>query len=406
MKKLMTVLLCVIFAISVIYHPVTALAVNGEHDCDSNADIVSSDVIDETAPPEEEIPCVPISEINLDDDLAFLADYGVIIPNEYLDVEDLNELIRGNVDYIRNNNYRPLLTNFKFVNFFKNQVAAATAEHDGVDIDSLRIDSGETTRYTLVDSTKYGSWKGYYISTNCYGYALGKKNLNEWPGYFGDDPIYEFHVRRYIMAGDIASVADLFADDLRALGYNVKQTTSAPSATTLSSSGNVVFCVRICKGDPRSDTDPGDFHFMRYNQTAKGWVHKPSDTHVLKYKYQNAGAKTWTNECIDDSGVTYGPGIYYDSDIYYFVCTPHSHIFEEVTSTGDTSVHYCRCILCGKVYSQAHRLNSSGSACTVCGRKPPFTSLKSVGGEGFEAALPQTNHEAFMRKLYPDNNDQ
>ncbi len=80
MKKIMTVLLCVIFAISVIYHPVTALAVNGEHDCDPNAEIVSSDVIDETVPPEEEIPCVPISEIDLDDDLAFLADYGVTIP--------------------------------------------------------------------------------------------------------------------------------------------------------------------------------------------------------------------------------------------------------------------------------------------------------------------------------------
>lgn len=392
MKKIMTVLLCVIFAISAIYHPVTALAVNGEHDCDPNAEIVSSDVIDETVPPEEEIPCVPISEINLDEDLAFLADYGVTIPTEYLEVEDLNELIRGNVNYIRNNNYRPSLTNFKFVNFFKKQVAAATAEHDGVDIDSLRIDSGEATRYTLVDSTKYGSWKSYYASTNCYGYALGQKKLDDWPGHFGDDSIYRFHVRRYIMAGDIESVASLFEKDLKALGYNVKKSTSAPSATTLSSSGNVVFCIRICQGDPLSDTNKGDFHFMRYNQTAKGWVHKPSDTHVLKYKYQNVGAKSWTNECIDDSGVTYGPGIYYDSDIYYFVCTPHSHISEEVTSTGDTSAHNCRCILCGKIYSQAHRLNSYGSACTVCGRKPPFTSLKSVGGEGFEAVLPQTDY--------------
>ena len=101
MKKTLAVFLCVIFAISVIYYLLATLPVNDEHDCNSNTDISSSDHIDETAPPEEGIPCVPISEIDLDEDLAFLVDYDVVVPNIYLEVEDLNGLIRETIDYVR-----------------------------------------------------------------------------------------------------------------------------------------------------------------------------------------------------------------------------------------------------------------------------------------------------------------
>ena len=90
MKKSLTVFPCVISAILVIYHLLATLSVNDEHNCVTNTDIVSPDRIDETAPPEEEIPYVPISEIDLDEDLAFLVDYDVVVPNIYLEVEDLN----------------------------------------------------------------------------------------------------------------------------------------------------------------------------------------------------------------------------------------------------------------------------------------------------------------------------
>ena len=395
MKKLMTVLLCVIFAISVIYHPVTALAVNGEHDCDSNADIVSSDVIDETAPPEEEIPCVPISEINLDDDLAFLADYDVSVPDCYAGDADLNELIRKTVVYARANDYYAPAYNFTVLAFMADQIANATAKHDGVDTELLRSDSSEPTRYTLVNSTKYGNWKTYYESTNCYGYALGKK-VRRNPGFY-DGNFSEDQLKSCLESENIEPIADAFASDLRKLGYTVRYSTNIPSSGTLSNTSNVVICLRI--GD-------GDYHFMRYNQTAKGWVHKPSIYQVLKYKYQMAGNTIWSSELITSSGVVVPPVYYYDSNIYYFICTPHSHISEEVTGTGNTSAHTCLCILCGKVFYQAHTINASGSACIVCGRKPPFTKSRLIGGVGFEIALPQMNHEAFMRKLYPDNNDQ
>lgn len=403
MKKLMTVLLCVIFAISVIYHPVTALAVNGEHDCDPNADIVSSDVIDETVPPEEEIPCVPISEIDLDDDLAFLADYEVSIPSVYLDAEDLNGSIRAAVDYARNNNYRWRTINVVQAYLFYKQIAIATAKHDGVDIGALRSDSGEPTRYTLVDSTKYGSWKVYYENTNCYGYALGKKGVRRNIGYFSGK-LSHLQFLNYMTNGNVKGLALAFEEDLKSLGYSVTSSISAPSATTLSNANNVVICLRIHKGDPTDDKDPGDFHFMRYNQTAKGWVHKPGITQVLKYNKQAVNSSKWSNEGMLWDGIPYPPDMYYDSVIYYFVCTPHRHISEEVTGTGNTSAHTCLCILCGKVFYQAHTPNASGSACTVCGRKPPFTSLRFVGGEGFEAALPQMNHDAFLRKFNHDNN--
>ena len=395
MKKLMTVLLCVIFAISVIYHPVTALAVNGEHDCGPNADIVSSDVIDETVPPEEEIPCVPISEIDLDDDLAFLADYDVSIPDCYVGNAALNELIRKTVVYARANDYYAPAYNFTVLAFMADQIANATAKHDGVDTELLHSDSGEPTRYTLVNSTKYGKWKTYYETTNCYGYALGKK-IRQNPGFYDGDFTYNELVT-CLQTGNIKSIADTFASDLRKLGYTVRYSTNIPSSGTLSNANNVVICLRICEDD---------YHFMRYNQTAKGWVHKPSTFHVLKYKHQMAGTTEWSNERITSSGVVEPPDCYYDSSVYYFICTPHKHISEEVTGTGDASAHTCLCILCGKDFYQAHSPNASGSACIVCGRKPPFTSLKFVGGEGFEAALPQTNHDAFLRKFYHDNNNQ
>ena len=399
----MTVFLCVIFAISVIYHPATSLAVNDEHDCDPNADIVSSDFIDETAPPEEEIPCVPISEIDLDDDLAFLADYGVSIPKTYLDRDDLNGLIHEIVDYVRKNNYHLPISNVQQIAFFYAQIESATAAYDGVDIEALRSESGEPTRYTLTGSTKYGIWKNYYAGTNCYGYALGRK-IFENIGHFSKSLSY-VELVNLIKAGNVGEIAKAFKKDLEQLGYSVIKTTTAPSSATLSNSNNVVICLRIHKGNPESLTNPGDFHFMRYNQTAKGWVHKPGPTQVLKFRYQSVDTNTWSDEHIDSKGVAFAPSIYYTSDIYYFICTPHSHRMEEV-NTGDTSAHHCLCMLCGKTYYEAHVLNSSGSVCIVCGRKPPFTKSRFIGGVGCEIALPQTNHEAFMRKLYPDNNDQ
>ena len=134
-------------------------------------------------------------------------------------------------------------------------------------------------------------------------------------------------------------------------------------------------------------------------------MHKPGECHALKYNYKSPSSKTWTNEGIKSSGEVTEPYFFYDSDVYYFVCTPHTHAMEEA-SIGDTSVHHCVCMFCGKTYSEAHVLNASGSACTVCGRKPPFTTLKYIGEVGLEIALPQTNDEAFMRKLHPDNNNQ
>ncbi len=273
-----------------------------------------------------------------------------------------------------------------------------------MDIEALRSDSGEPTRYTLVNSTKYGKWKVYYENTNCYGYALGKKNVARNIGYYSDLKYEDF--KNYIETGNVKQLSIAFEDDLESLGYTVTRSKSAPSATTLAKTGNVVFCIRIHQGPLIPGPHQGDFHVMRYNQTAKGWVHKPGDSQVLKYKYQDAGTTIWTDEGMYSDGIPLEPVICYESTIYYFVCTPHRHIYEEVTGTGDTSAHTCLCMLCGKNFYQAHSLNASGSACIVCGRKPPFTKSRFICGVGCEIALPQTNHEAFIRKFYPDNNDQ
>ena len=219
MKKTLAVFLCVIFAISVICHPVATLAVNGEHDCDSNTDIVSPDRIDETAPPEEEIPCVPISEIDLDEDLAFLVDYDVVVPNIYLEVEDLNGLIRETIDYVRKNNYKPSISNFESITFFRSQITFATAEHDGVVIGSTSGDSYEPTRYTLTDSTKYKTWKQYFNLTNCYGYALGRKIWKNI-GYFGN-AITESQVAYFLTNGKHKLLAIALKADLEQMGYTV-----------------------------------------------------------------------------------------------------------------------------------------------------------------------------------------
>lgn len=151
------------------------------------------------------------------------------------------------------------------------------------------------TRYTLQNSTQYGTWKNSYTTYNCYAYAIRRSSAGDIePGDYSSVP----------SSNTIAAYANAVVADLQALGYTAYKTTVKPTSL---SSGQYAICIR----------KNIDFHLMR-STDGSNWYHKPAHTNPLKWNWSNPNYRTWNNEhSINNISYTYTTT--YTSTIYYII---------------------------------------------------------------------------------------
>lgn len=160
--------------------------------------------------------------------------------------------------------------------------------------------------YTLQDSTMVGYYNGD-LNYNCYAYAIGRKEQSYEPGDFSDTA--------FDLSMPIGQMVNVVQLDLEFLGFdNVHITNTLPEIQ----SWQKLICMR--KGADNSDNV--DYHFMKYDQAADAWYHKPGKKAILKWNYSSPDFKVWTSEFVDETGEEIQGDIIYDSDIYYIVYNP------------------------------------------------------------------------------------
>ena len=156
--------------------------------------------------------------------------------------------------------------------------------------------SNTLVRYTLQNSTQYGSWKNSYTTYNCYAYAIRRSSAGDIdPGHYSHVPA----------SSSISDYAQAVVDDLNNLGYTASKQTVKPTSL---SSGEYVICIR----------KNIDYHFMR-STNCSTWYHKPAHTNPLKWNWSNPNYRIWNNEhSINNISYTYSTT--YTSTIYYLIC--------------------------------------------------------------------------------------
>ena len=227
------------------------------------------------------------------------------------------------------------------------------------------------TRYTLQDSTLYSSWTSSCSSYNCYCYAMGRTPRSKLQ--IGERCGKKSLAETYLYDGNVSDLADIVTEDLLKEGYVCVMQTDVRNEAVNTPAAYNVMCLRI------STRGVIDFHFMKYNRSLGAWLHKPGESAILKYKYTPSPSRVWTNERYMENGPL-ASFVTYDSDIWYFAFAK-SHYYS-VKSQGDTSTHIMECRGCGKTIRQAHVLNITTNSCKICGRRGPFTSLKSIPMDG------------------------
>ncbi len=385
MRKFIAFLLCTLFVLSLASVPLGLLAESEESDCDAHSEPVQT----------QENQGVPIAELELDEDLVFLKDYDILVPEEYVESGNLNKTLHSFVKMLVDTGAAECPFSYTKAAFLYKQLSPAVVVKNKLTIKSRRVD---TTKASLASSTVLGAWRSYYSETNCYCYGIGVKRMFKNPGYLVGKGTY-------VVTGNthVSTLASLAKEDLLARGFStVTVTKTAPSTATLNATNSVVLAVRV-----GSIEDEYDYHFMRYNPTLGAWVHKPGDTHVLKYKYQDVGASDWRFEFVASDGSMHSYNYYYNSDVYYLIAKTHStQVYDYHVGQGSASGHTNCCMLCGKNYSQAHTPNAANTACKVCGRSGPFTALQIGDVELSVALLPELNGMGFGEIVKPKNEDE
>ena len=240
----------------------------------------------------EEKPC--LSSFTMEEKLAFLSSYGIEVP-DYAE-----DYIVRLIDMVETDPGRQIVINNPVVYQTATQVKQIVNEYYGIPFDH---ELQQSSRYTLVDSTVYGSWYSGLGNYNCYAYAIGDSTAFYWPGAFSVVP-NEYNLN---YSNSIYTFATYVRSDLKSSDFSkqcVKLTTVRPSSL---SQGQSCMAIRKCTYD---------FHFMKYDPSY--WYHKPGGSSILKYNYQPTVGRTWTNEYSID-GVAHSPDTYYNSDIYYIV---------------------------------------------------------------------------------------
>ena len=302
-----------------------------------------------------------LNDYELDPSVAFLYDYDILMTAAIAD-EDVAEYVLDVVNKVKVNYEYSDVFGFVGNQMFFDSIAAATKQHYGITYTTLK-QRVSAARYVLQDSAMIGSWSDSFESYDCYSYVLGRTGgIGRMPGFMTGQDAY---TREYLKSGKFDQIAGFVVGDLKELGKCCTgYTKSLPTTSSLNSFSGVM-CLRMTS----SSLLTPDFHFMGYYKSVGQWRHKPGATAVLRYLYSPVKSRIWTNENVKADGAHAGTREY-TSDIYYIQYN-NSHK-RTYTYSRPSSTHTGRCSVCGDVVQQAHVLNSSQSACSICGCPAQF----------------------------------
>lgn len=389
MKKLVSYLLCIvvlILQITPIVHAEQPLTAAGNESSGEEKVLLS------TLSEAEAIEFLKENDV-LIPDIYEEAFWGPFIKSIISQVEQYPDIIFG-INYSVSANFAENIR--KVVNhYYGYSVTKSATESNNI----LSI-----TRATLADSIVYGSWDDNFENYNCYAYAIDTTTVKANPGLFkylmdgGTLIDYEFDIADY----ECEDLAELVCADLDVLGKErIYYSWNCPNTDSMCTNETII-CVR--KG-------PYDFHFMRYDQDLSAWMHKPSTTHILQYKYEPTESRDWSNER-SIRGVVYDANLWYTSEIFYISFNGHNWYSYTNHNTGThsrlcnicgdsesekcdleyvssgSSGHYQKCSLCGyRSTTVAHKMtysytssNKHKATCSQCG----YTTTESCNSSGYQ----------------------
>ena len=301
--------------------------------------------------------------------MEFLEEHGVDIPTS-LKREDLADFAKQIVIAVEKDAEVPFFINYTVTLEFAEAIRKVVNEYYGVrtteliPIQSPMLSSAITT---LQDSYLIGTWVDSYEQYNCYAYAIGETLwLN--PGYlqymidFAHDPT----IGNYSLDSlDPEYLATKVKSDLEILDYSRISIDDSDSFTDNLCTNERVICVR---------SGSIDYHFMQYSNGH--WLHKPSYTQPLQYKYWPSDGRVWTNEAVY-KGEYIEATIQYNSPIVYISYNGHNYSY----TSHNTGTHTRRCSICGDSETSPCDLKfvSSGTSghyqkCSLCGYRSTTVS--------------------------------
>ena len=283
-----------------------------------------------------------LSEMSWEDQLVILEAYGVVF-TESFPPEGHKEFIQSTIASAEKDGSYILVVNSPVTKMIGEQIVNAVNEYYGR--------KGITTKNSdafflrgLNDSTILGTWSDSYYVYNCYAYAVGKTDDFYWPGMYHDVP----NKTNFDISKPISVLALHVKHDLLSSHYSyncVKITNTKPSSFQ---TGQKCICIR-------KSTD--DFHFMKLSSNGN-WLHKPSWTNPLKYKYVPSYSRAWTNEA-------YGKDPYTGIMTYYPVYETYNSYLRFITFQTNHTVNYG---YTGESYhSGAFHYYKYGDICQECG---------------------------------------
>ena len=332
MRKGICLLLCVILASMVFFVPGKAVSV-------------------------DEKPL--LSEMSENECLEFVKDNGVVLPDLRETESDWGSFVKRIITLVESDPDIVFGINYTVTANLAEEIRSVVNEYYGVSEQDL------TEPYAIAwleHSEVYGTWNDEYKKYNCYAYVLGKTTIFN-PGafvYIQENP-EDIYASRYVFnfyTYDLGQIASIVCDDLVALGKSRITTETNQIDTSNLCTHEEIICLRI-------GTD--DYHFMKY--TSDGWLHKPSTTQVLRYKYTPTVSRIWTNECVKN-GTYYSPTLTYTSDIIFISYDGHDWDYaKNYNGTHTKSCDICSDVFvedCDLKYTYAS-LNCHKSVCNDCG---------------------------------------
>jgi hypothetical protein len=295
--------------------------------------------------------------------MEYLQEKGVAIPTCFT-AEDWAHFAKQIVIEVEKDSETPFFINYSITLEFAESIRKVVNEYYGITItDIAPLDSKVLSNSTtdLQDSVPIGAWIDSYEDYNCYAYAIEETAWLD-PGFFQHaiDLAGNPSLGSYVLDTlDPYRLAEYVKDDLLNLDHSRVTISSADIFTDNLCTNEHVICVR---------SGSIDYHFMQYSNG--NWLHKPSYTQPLRYKYWPTDGRVWTNEAIYKDNYIEAT-IEYNSPIVYI--SYNGHNWNSYTS-HNTGTHTRYCSICNDFESEGCDLEyvSAGSSghyqrCSLCG---------------------------------------
>ena len=323
-----------------------------------------------------ESPKPLLSEMTEQECLDFIKECGVMLPNVRENESDWGPFVKQTILLVENDPFVDFGISYTVSANLAEEIRIVVNNYYGINEQNVLAYStvAADTATWLEDSEVYGTWDPKFKDYNCYSFSINI--FDQWldPGMYA---YKEEYIPEYIFDLENMSIqrlADFVEYDLMALGHaRINRDFSLMDTSNLCTYQNII-CFRI--GD-------GDYHFMKY--TTEGWLHKPSGTQILKYKYTPTNNIDWSNERViagefEEKSITYNGTIMFMSY--------NGHIWE--TYANNNGTHSECCDICGDTFTENCNLvytsagvNHHKATCADCGYTTPTQACTySYAGNG------------------------